>query len=145
MKSSSRRTWNAERPAGASDTTRAAELLAARLPDPLEVFARLAYDFACFWTSEGRSLFASVDPHTWERTGRNPVRLLDETGFPRERYEFQMLLGVAERMRDQLVAKGHPLRVYVPFGEAWLAYSLRRLRENPQIAGHVMRNLFRRR
>ncbi len=60
----------------------------------------------------------------------------------KDRYEFQMLLGVAEKMRDQLVADGHPLRVYVPFGKEWYAYSRRRLRENPQIAGHVVRNLF---
>ena len=59
----------------------------------------------------------------------------------KDRYEFQMLLGVAERMRDQLVADGHPLRVYVPFGKEWYAYSSRRLRENPKIAGHVLRNL----
>ena len=60
------------------------------------------------------------------------------------RYEFQMLLGVAENMRASLVARGHPLRVYVPFGQRWLPYSVRRLRENPQIAGHIVRNLFTR-
>jgi proline dehydrogenase len=64
---------------------------------------------------------------------------------PRERYEFQMLLGVAERLRGDLVAAGHPMRVYVPFGEHWFAYSSRRLRENPTIAGHVAKNLFLRR
>jgi proline dehydrogenase len=42
------------------------------------------------------------------------------------------------------VAAGHPLRVYVPFGAEWYAYSLRRLRENPQIAGHVFRAFFQR-
>jgi proline dehydrogenase len=87
-----------------------------------------------------RVAIATHDPPLIEHA----VRLLRETGFPPERYEFQMLLGVAERMRDELVATGHPVRIYVPFGEAWLAYSLRRLRENPQIAGHVIRNLFRR-
>jgi proline dehydrogenase len=50
-----------------------------------------------------------------------------------------MLLGVAERRRDRLVAAGHPMRVYVPFGREWYAYSVRRLRENPRIAGHVFR------
>lgn len=70
-------------------------------------------------------------------------RVVQELSVPKERYEFQMLLGVAEKTRDQLVADGHPLRVYVPFGESWHAYSMRRLRENPQIAGHVMRNLFK--
>jgi proline dehydrogenase len=63
----------------------------------------------------------------------------------RERYEFQMLLGVAGPLRRKLVSQGHPLRVYVPFGEHWYAYSMRRLRENPYIAGHIIGNLFRRR
>ena len=61
------------------------------------------------------------------------------------RYEFQMLLGVAGTLRSRLVAEGHPLRVYVPFGERWHAYSMRRLRENPTIALHIIRNLFTRR
>jgi proline dehydrogenase len=62
----------------------------------------------------------------------------------KDRYEFQMLLGVAGTLRRDLVGKGHPLRVYVPFGELWFDYSMRRLRENPHIAGHIIRNLFRR-
>ena len=62
----------------------------------------------------------------------------------RSRYEFQMLLGVAGTLRDRLVANGHPLRVYVPFGRRWHAYSMRRLRENPEIAAHIVKNLFTR-
>jgi proline dehydrogenase len=65
--------------------------------------------------------------------------LVDRHRVPRERYEFQMLLGVADELRKILVAGGHRLRVYVPFGEDWYLYSLRRLRENPAIAGHVTR------
>ena len=67
------------------------------------------------------------------------VALLDKHRVPRERYEFQMLLGVEDGLRRILVAGGHRLRVYVPFGEDWYLYSLRRLRENPAIAGHVTR------
>ena len=52
-------------------------------------------------------------------------------------YEFQMLLGVRESRADELVASGHPLRVYVPFGQRWYEYSLRRLQENPQMAGVI--------
>jgi proline dehydrogenase len=66
-------------------------------------------------------------------------------GVEKDRYEFQMLLGVAEPLRRELVRNGHPLRVYVPFGELWYDYSMRRLRENPNIAGHIVRNLFSRR
>ncbi len=54
-------------------------------------------------------------------------------------YELQMLLGVREERRDELVAEGHRLRVYVPFGEHWYRYSLRRLQENPAMAGTIAR------
>jgi proline dehydrogenase len=54
-------------------------------------------------------------------------------------YEFQMLLGVRERRASELVAAGHRLRVYVPFGEHWYQYSLRRLQENPAMAGTIAR------
>lgn len=59
-------------------------------------------------------------------------------------YEFQMLLGVAGDARRRLVAAGHRLRVYVPYGRSWYAYSMRRLKENPAIAGHVIKGLFQR-
>jgi proline dehydrogenase len=52
-------------------------------------------------------------------------------------YEFQMLLGVRELRGDRLVREGHRLRIYVPFGKHWYAYSIRRLQENPKIAGYI--------
>jgi len=57
-------------------------------------------------------------------------------------YEFQMLLGVRSDLRDKIVAAGHRLRVYVPFGEQWYAYSIRRFKENPQVAGYVVKSVF---
>jgi proline dehydrogenase len=57
--------------------------------------------------------------------------------LPRDRYEFQMLLGVRPERGDELVADGHRLRVYVPYGAHWYEYSLRRLQENPKIAGYI--------
>ena len=54
-------------------------------------------------------------------------------------YEFQMLLGVREQRAGELVESSHRLRVYVPFGEHWYQYSLRRLQENPAMAGTVAR------
>ncbi len=62
----------------------------------------------------------------------------------REQYEFQMLLGVDEQLRRILLDTGHRLRVYVPFGEHWYSYSVRRLRENPKIAGYAFKALFKR-
>ena len=69
------------------------------------------------------------------------LEMIERRKLPKTAYEFQMLLGVQERLRDEIVAAGHPLRVYVPFGEHWYAYSLRRMRENPKIAGYVARSL----
>jgi proline dehydrogenase len=66
---------------------------------------------------------------------------IDRLGLSRDRYEFQMLLGVRENLRDEVLAAGHRMRIYVPFGSHWYAYSVRRLKENPQIAGHVLRGL----
>jgi proline dehydrogenase len=54
-------------------------------------------------------------------------------------YEFQMLLGVREQRASELVSAGHRLRVYVPYGEHWYEYSLRRLQENPAMAGTIAR------
>ncbi len=59
--------------------------------------------------------------------------------LPPDAYEFQMLLGVREARATDLVAEGHFLRVYVPFGQQWYEYSLRRLQENPQMAGTIAR------
>ncbi len=60
----------------------------------------------------------------------------------KDRYEFQMLLGVREKRRDQIVRDGHRLRVYVPFGEQWYAYSTRRLKENPMMAWYITKAIF---
>ena len=68
------------------------------------------------------------------------LRVVDRHGLATSAYEFQTLLGVAERMRTDLVSAGHRVRVYVPFGTAWYGYAVRRLRENPTIAGHVARD-----
>jgi proline dehydrogenase len=65
------------------------------------------------------------------------VELIDRFGLGREEYEFQMLLGVDEELRKVLIDEGHRMRVYTPFGSEWYAYSIRRLRENPEIAGHA--------
>jgi len=64
-------------------------------------------------------------------------RLVTEHSLPRDQYEFQMLLGVRPELGDELVIEGHRLRIYVPFGRHWYAYSLRRLQENPKLAGYI--------
>jgi proline dehydrogenase len=65
------------------------------------------------------------------------LRIVGERGLDHDEYEFQMLLGVRSGRGDELVREGHHLRIYVPFGRQWYEYSLRRLQENPSIAGYV--------
>lgn len=67
------------------------------------------------------------------------VAMVDKHGLSREQYEFQMLLGVDDQLRKILLEGGHRLRVYVPYGRDWYPYSIRRLRENPEVARHVLR------
>ena len=69
------------------------------------------------------------------------LRLVHQLGLTRDRYEFQMLLGVDEQLRRILVNAGHKVRVYVPFGRDWYEYSTRRLKENPKIARYVTKDL----
>ena len=80
---------------------------------------------------------ATHDEHlVWEA-----LRIIDKYGITPQQYEFQMLLGVDEQLRKIIIQDGHRMRVYVPFGEEWRAYSIRRLQENPHIIGQVMRNV----
>jgi proline dehydrogenase len=65
------------------------------------------------------------------------IDLVTDAGLGVDGYEFQMLLGVLPSLGDELISEGHRLRIYVPFGRQWYAYSLRRLQENPKIAGYI--------
>lgn len=67
------------------------------------------------------------------------TELVNKYGLERDQYEFQMLLGVLPDLRHRIIEQGHRLRVYVPFGKDWYPYSTRRLRENPNIATHVVK------
>jgi proline dehydrogenase len=69
------------------------------------------------------------------------LSMIDKYHLKADQYEFQMLLGVDEQLRDILVKSGHRLRVYVPFGADWYGYSTRRLKENPRMAGFVFKRI----
>lgn len=69
--------------------------------------------------------------------------LIKRKNLTSEQYEFQMLLGVRHELRNAILSRGHRIRIYVPFGDAWYGYSTRRLKENPQIAGYVVKSLFK--
>lgn len=85
-----------------------------------------------------RGIYVGIATHD-EYLVMRSIDMLRRRQVPRDRYEFQMLLGVDDQLRRILVAEGHRLRVYVPYGRDWYLYSMRRLRENPEIAMHVAR------
>jgi len=72
------------------------------------------------------------------------IKLVDKLRLKKDEYEFQMLLGVDPQLRRIIVDGGHRLRVYVPFGKEWFAYSIRRLKENPKMVNYIIKNTFRR-
>jgi proline dehydrogenase len=91
-----------------------------------------------------QGVYAAIATHDEYLVAR-ATALLERRRVPRDRYEFQMLLGVDEPLRRILIAAGHRLRVYVPYGRDWYPYSMRRLRENPEVARHVLKAMLARR
>jgi proline dehydrogenase len=92
----------------------------------------------CLEALLGVRAYVGIATHDEWLIGR-ALSLVGARGLARDDYEFQMLLGVREQRATELVDEGHRLRVYVPFGEQWYAYSLRRLQENPAMAGTIAR------
>jgi proline dehydrogenase len=86
--------------------------------------------------------YVAVATHD-ERLVWGSEQIISRLGLGREQYEFQMLLGVLPALRTIIRDSGHRLRVAVPFGKSWYAYSLRRLRKNPAIAGYVVRAMLK--
>jgi proline dehydrogenase len=68
-----------------------------------------------------------------------------ERGIANDRFEFQMLYGIRRDLQEQLVRDGYRMRVYVPFGNEWYPYLMRRLAERPAnvafITGSVMKEM----
>ncbi|HUM00697.1 MAG TPA: proline dehydrogenase family protein [Thermoanaerobaculia bacterium] len=81
--------------------------------------------------------YAAIATHD-EACVQNALATIDRLKLPKSAYEFQMLLGVDPLLRKILLESGHRLRVYVPYGRDWYAYSTRRLKENPSIARHIV-------
>jgi len=77
-----------------------------------------------------------------ERLINEAIRFADENGIPKERFEFQMLLGIKRKLQKRLADSGYKVRVYIPYGADWLPYTLRRLRERKENLFFVIKNLF---
>ncbi|MBU0475246.1 MAG: proline dehydrogenase family protein [Bacteroidetes bacterium] len=66
--------------------------------------------------------------------------IIKKRNLSKDKYEFQMLFGVTENLRQQILESGHTMRVYVPFGNQWYFYATRRLQENPQVAWTIFKS-----
>jgi proline dehydrogenase len=83
--------------------------------------------------------FATHDP----RMVAGVRRLAAERGVPRDRFEFQMLYGIGRDLQAALVAAGYGVRIYIPYGDAWFPYFMRRLAERPANLLFLVRSLLR--
>lgn len=83
--------------------------------------------------------FATHDP----RMVAGVQRLAVEQSVPRDRFEFQMLYGIGRDLQAGLVASGYAVRIYIPYGDAWFPYFMRRLAERPANLLFLLRSLFR--
>ena len=92
-------------------------------------------------TALKRKCYVGIATHD-EKVVWHALRIIEQLDLKDQDYEFQMLYGVDEQLGSIIVQAGHRLRLYVPFGEEWYAYVLRRLKENPTIAMYVIKALF---
>jgi proline dehydrogenase len=90
---------------------------------------------------DGYPMVASHDPRMIEIAGR----LAERTGRGRDDFEYQMLYGVRPAEQRRIAARGDTIRVYVPYGEEWFGYFMRRLAERPANLAFFLRSLATRR
>ena len=71
------------------------------------------------------------------------IRYAASKGISKDDFEFQMLYGVRTDLQRRLVKDGYRVRIYIPFGNDWFPYFMRRLAERPANVGFILRNFFR--
>ncbi len=86
-------------------------------------------------------IYAAIATHD-KPVVEGAYKLIEKYHVPKHMYEFQMLYGVTPQLRQMILDDGHRMRIYVPFGEQWFAYSTRRLKENPGMAYDIIKALF---
>lgn len=92
--------------------------------------------------ARARGAYAAIATHDPKMIGAAKAYIA-EHDVPRDRYEFQMLYGIRRDLQQQLAAEGFTVRVYVPYGNEWYPYFMRRLAERPANMWFILRNLFR--
>jgi proline dehydrogenase len=115
--------------------------------EPAEIAHTDYAPIADAYVEQARILFAggatvSLATHD-EAMAESLFAVMRELGVGTDRYEMQVLMGVQKTLWEKWMASGHPVRVYVPFGPEWKAYSLRRLKKNPRLLRQVFLGVFR--
>lgn len=88
-----------------------------------------------------KGMYPGIATHDYNLV-EGAYKLIEQYKLTPDKYEFQMLYGVTPALRKSIIDKGHSLRVYIPFGKDWFAYSTRRLKENPKMASDIIKALF---
>jgi proline dehydrogenase len=86
--------------------------------------------------------FTAIATHD-EKIIEHAKSFIAKHDIPKEKYEFQMLYGISTNLQTQLTELGYPMRVYVPYGNDWYGYFMRRLAERPANVGFVLKGMFR--
>ena len=90
-----------------------------------------------------KKIYVGIATHNLELL-KKTYDIIDELKIPAEKFEFQVLYGVPmSGWMEKHIKNGYKVRVYVPFGREWYAYSIRRLKENPDIASYILKDIFR--
>ncbi len=88
-----------------------------------------------------KKVYVGIATHD-DKLVEGAYKLLEKYQVSKDKYEFQMLLGVTPELRKSIIDKGHKMRVYIPYGKDWFGYSTRRLKENPKMASQIIKGIF---
>jgi proline dehydrogenase len=113
-------------------------------PHKAEVDANFMRLLAMLMSEEARQsgAFAAIATHD-EKIIHQALGLITERRIAGHRFEFQMLYGIRRDLQDRLAAQGYTVRVYVPYGQEWYPYYMRRLAERPANLFFILRQLVR--
>lgn len=89
----------------------------------------------------GINAFVGIATHD-KKLVKVAYELIEKHAAPKEAYEFQMLYGVQPKLRRSILKNEHSLKVYLPYGQDWFGYSIRRLQENPNMVMHITKSIF---
>jgi len=86
--------------------------------------------------------YAAIASHD-DKIINHVKQFVKEKGIPNTQFEFQMLYGIRTQAQRELAEQGYTMRVYVPYGNDWYGYFMRRLAERPANVGFVLKSMFK--